>query len=254
MKDSHTLSTLFIFLLLSASACYEAPEFPVEPEISFKDVTFYDTPNDPTDSLVISIAFQDGDGDLGLKGDELDPPYHSFTFEEDGSGNVLTISSNDTMPPFTRPYSCTNYILGRFDSTGAFYYYSTSDNSPYKKTFGEVGPDTLYSTPNPYYYNIYLEFLVEREEGFVPFDWTTAPPGGGCGISPHGRFPILFDPKLPDKPLSGTLTYQFINNGLLPYFRNETLKLRVYIIDRALHVSNIVESPPFTLEEVEAGE
>ena len=252
MKDQITLSALFIFLLLSASACYEAPEFPVEPEISFKEVVFYDTPNDPTDSLVISINFQDGDGDLGLEGDELYPPFHSFSFVEDGSGGLLTINSNDTMPPYERPYKCTNYVVGKLDDSGGFYYYSNDNNSPYQKLFGETPPDTLYSAPNLYYYNIYLEFMVEREEGFVPFDWTTAPPGGGCGISPHGRFPVLYDPELPEKPLSGSLTYQFINNGLLPYFRNETLKLRVYIIDRALHVSNVVESPPFTLEEVAA--
>lgn len=253
MKDRFKLPSLCIFLLLVTSACYEAPEFPVEPEITFKDVLFYDTPNNATDSLVVSIGFQDGDGDLGLKGDELRPPYHSFSFVDDGNGNYLTINSNDTMPPYARPYSCTNYIMGRFDTNDNFYYYSTAESSPYRQVFGETSPDTLYSTPNPFYYNIYLEFLVEREEGFVPFDWTTAPPGGGCGITPHGRFPILFDPELPDKPLSGTLTYQFINNGLLPYFRNETLKLRVYIIDRALHVSNVVESPAFTLEEVSAG-
>lgn len=252
MKDSLILSALFIFLLLSASSCYEEPEFPVEPEISFKDVTFYDTP-EPTDSLVISIGFKDGDGDLGLRGNELDAPYHSFSFEDDGNGNLLTINSNDTMPPFARPYSCTNYVLGKIDANGYFYYYSTSDSSPYKQTFGGATPDTLYTTPNPYYYNIYLQFLVKRDEGFVPFDWTTAPPGGGCGIAPNGRFPILYDPDLPDKPISGTLTYKFTNNGLLPYFRNETLKLRVYIIDRALHKSNVVESPVFTLEEIKAG-
>jgi hypothetical protein len=43
------------------------------------------------------------------------------------------------------------------------------------------------------------------------------------------------------------------NFGFVPYFRNDTLKLRIRIIDRALNTSNVIETPEFTLEGIQAG-
>jgi hypothetical protein len=245
MKNLLSIPTAFICLLLGASACYQAPEFPTEPEISFDDIKFYDT--QAQDSLVLTVNFQDGDGDLGLSGSEVDQPYNPFFFVEDGQGGFLHLSSNDTMPPFAPPYSCVNYKLGKINGN-SFIRHQTSE---YNSLFPDQDPDTLYTRPNPFTDNFLVEYLVKRDGYFVPFNWITAP-SSGCGESQNGRFMPLFDPEIPDKPLSGSITYSMENYGFVPYFRNDTLKLRIQIIDRALNKSNIIETPEFTLADIQA--
>lgn len=67
-KHPSFISVLTIFLL---SACFKEEEYPVEPIIS--DAQFFNL----TDSALLSFSFTDGDGDIGLNDDELDPPYDS---------------------------------------------------------------------------------------------------------------------------------------------------------------------------------
>lgn len=52
--------------------CPQAPEYPIEPAISFKD--FYTDASDPTVGY-LSINFTDGDGDIGLREDMTDAPF-----------------------------------------------------------------------------------------------------------------------------------------------------------------------------------
>ena len=66
------------FLLLAAvafSGCYKEPEFPVEPSIEFdeisKQVRIDQFSGANKDSVVISIKFRDGDGDLGMNNEEI---------------------------------------------------------------------------------------------------------------------------------------------------------------------------------------
>ena len=64
-----TLTTLIVGL--SSTACYQEPDFSTTPSISFNSVTKFtlaDTfsgPNGKKDSVIITIDFKDGDGDLG---------------------------------------------------------------------------------------------------------------------------------------------------------------------------------------------
>ncbi len=245
MKNLLSAPTAIICILLGATACYQAPEFPAEPEISFNDLKFYDT--QAQDSLVLTINFQDGDGDLGLSGNEVDQPFNPYFFVEDGQGGLLSLGSNDTMPPFVPPYSCVNYKLGKI-SGNSFVRFQTTE---YNTLFPDQSPDTLYTRPNPFTDNFLVEYLVKRDGAFEPFNWITAP-SSGCGESQNGRFMPLFDPEIPDKPLSGSITYSMENYGFVPYFRNDTLKLRIQIIDRSLNRSNVIETPEFTLAEIQA--
>ena len=246
MKNLFSLPNFLILLFMfTITACYRAPEFPAEPSISFKSLKFYDVPITeipPQDSLVLTITFHDGDGDIGLSGTELDIPYQPFTFVRDKSGNFLTPSSNDTMPPFVPPYECINYKTGKF-SQGYFIYYSTVEDSDYQRIFADKSPDTLYTKPNFFTDNFIVDFLVKREGRYEVFDFITAPPTG-CGETQNGRVPI-FDAIDPGKPLSGELTYIMKSLAFVPYFRNDTVKLQVRLIDRALNISNTMETPPF---------
>jgi hypothetical protein len=56
-------------LLTGLASCFDPPEYPVTPSITYENVVFKDS-EDPTisDTLVVSINFKDGDGNLGIDG------------------------------------------------------------------------------------------------------------------------------------------------------------------------------------------
>jgi hypothetical protein len=62
-----------------------------------------------------------------------------------------------------------------------------------------------------------------------------------------GRFPILTDKE---RALEGVVNYSMVSSGFLETFSIKTLKLRVTIYDRALNISNTIETPEFRLEEI----
>ncbi len=262
MKNLKTSNWIWLIpvILLAVSSCYRAPEFPVEPRISFNSLRFYDVPAlGQQDSLVLTINFEDGDGDLGVEGNENLPPYHSFSFVTNdnrlvltpGTATLLGPSSNDTMPP----YNCVDYRLGRVESsTRNFYSYCTSEYrtyfpSPEEGRLDRCGmvPDTFYVKPNIFAYNFLVKFMVKRGERYEEFDFNKASLTG-CGEVFNQKFPIIYDRNTPGSPLSGELTNTMISAGFINYFRNDTLKLQIQIIDRALNMSNIVETPAFHFE------
>ncbi|MDZ7646380.1 MAG: hypothetical protein U5K54_03920 [Cytophagales bacterium] len=64
----------FLFISLGLGGCFTPPEFPVQPQIEFESIVFkeYGSGFDAeADSLILVIAFRDGDGDLGLDPSEL---------------------------------------------------------------------------------------------------------------------------------------------------------------------------------------
>lgn len=118
--------------------------------------------------------------------------------------------------------------------------------------------DTFYVERNPFLFNIEVDFLVADQDGnFTEFEWTPY----NC-ISYDGRFPeienlgpghnLVLGPfrisGLNDR--SGTIRYAMTSTGFLQLFENKTLKLRIKIRDRDLNDSNVLETPPFTLEDI----
>lgn len=109
--------------------------------------------------------------------------------------------------------------------------------------------DTVYFELNPNHYNIEVDFLVKEPgnpnadaQGFVEFDWFNSL----CQTF-DGRFPVLTDNG---NSLEGTLSYSMISTGFVALFSIKTLKLRLQIRDRALHNSNVIETPEFTLDKI----
>jgi len=224
-----------ILIMLVVSACFQAPEFANEPFISFNSVIFKKgaTELDP-DSLIVTINFQDGDGDLGLRsqGADTGSPYHDLWVipKDDGSGDLVTLADRalpdyDTLPPYEFPYYCTNYTV--------------------------TGDDTLYVQPNKFHFNIYVKYFVKKNGIYTEFDWLTAF-DPICGQTFNGRYLLLNDSNN-DKPLEGKLAYKMKSAGFELLFRQDTLKLDVYIIDRALNISNTISTPDFVLKDVTVG-
>jgi hypothetical protein len=227
---------LFAIVCTGAAACFNPPDFPIEPQIEFVSIRYkeYGTGFDSEyDSLILTISFKDGDGDLGLAPSETKPPYNNKYYFQLNNGNLITyrtkrtVPGYDTLPAFVQPYNCINWEV-------------------YKEN--NIVKDTLYFQLNPDHNNIEVDFLVKNPNGtFTEFDWRKEFNFPNCGISFDGRFPILYKDR-PGAPLEGRIRYGMGSIGFKVLFGLKTLKLRVQIKDRALNKSNIIETPEFTLQ------
>lgn len=290
-----TIKGLGIFTFLALfTGCFSPPEFSSTPAIDFEAIVFKDgaSAQEP-DTLILSINFRDGDGDLGLTSSETDPPFHSTNyFIENGGdttelatktrysdlpplirvpdgakGKLITYRTRNKevngvkvyegiLPPYVYPYKCTNY---RYDSI----FVSKEDTLIYDKddhyldrimtSSGNpdlyVLKDTFYFETNPNAKNIDVEFWILQnnntyEKFEIPNNQTTC-----ATISDvfNQRFPHLSDSS---SPVEGTLKYNMISAGLIPWFGGKILKLRIRIRDRALNTSNTIETPQFSLDAI----
>lgn len=241
------LHYLYLAITGAVFSCQNSPDFPDTPRIDFVDVQFREVGDALTsDSLIVIVSFEDGDGDLGLDSRFSEPPFHEGDFFIDTRfGNLITIKYLDSagfdLPPYTLPFRCINW-LEREISEGVF--------------------DTLYFEPNPNHDNMELTFLIFKDlndpdntgdmndkANYDEFDWVTDIPQP-CGFPLELRFPVLQDPGL-RAPLEGTIRYGFVSTGLLPLFENSTMWLEIRIRDRNLNVSNTVDSGPFELRDIQ---
>jgi hypothetical protein len=108
--------------------------------------------------------------------------------------------------------------------------------------------DTLLFSANPNYYNLEVDFLVSNGQSFEKFDWAKE----FCDLGYNGRMPLCNGNCGPFKGRlfslkHGDITYNMVSVGFKRLFGNKKMKLRFQIKDRALHKSNTVETPEFTL-------
>src|SRR5436189_1142907 len=110
--------SLCVILAVFVAACADPPQYSNTPEIIFDNIIFRDVA-DPSavDSLIISVRFKDGDGDLGLDATETGSPYHDKTYYRFANGVYVTyktkrtVAGFDTLPPFVHPYNCINWEI-----------------------------------------------------------------------------------------------------------------------------------------------
>jgi hypothetical protein len=230
------------------SGCIPTQEYPITPKIEFSNVYFVDS---NTDSLVVTLQFQDGDGDLGLSNNQNSYPFHQYNFYHAETGEELNAMAArtqrnidvsqaihyshkrtgaiDTLPPFSAPGTCPSYQYPK-------------EKNPLIIN-GVEHNDTIYFQRNPNHYNIFVTFLLRNPNGqFTEYNW-------GCGENYHGRFPVMVDDDK-EKAIEGTLTYKIQGAVLGDILERKIIKLRIYIQDRALHKSNVVETQEFILSEI----
>ena len=225
-----------IMLLLFAVSCEKPPELPSNPRIEFVSVEFK-VVEGGQDSLIVSITFEDGDGDLGLSQDETLPPYNEFFFILEDSSRVFYLDgvSFDDLITFQEangnpPFNQNNWFVANF------------------LLDGDTLRDTVRIERNENFNNFFVDFFVKTANGFEELLLIDL-----LGTNFDGRFMILNpDGVDSDRPLEGTLRYTMRSFGFLinPILRNETLKLKLQIQDRRLNRSNIVETPEFKLVEI----
>jgi hypothetical protein len=275
---------LFCFLTSMFSACFDAPEFDVTPEISFNKIDFRETPSaGDYDTLVLYINFKDGDGDLGLDDNYLDEPFNSaFYYLAAGPQLKDTVKATTTVvyennPPYNAFFLLLSngkgpLVTNRTRSTPGFESLPIYDqNSCLNYSYTEVlvpaslnAVDATYNitdtlndqTGNDYYLieeALYYKSNVYHNNIEVKF-WVLE---NGiykefdwyekfC-ISFNGRFPVLGDEE---RPLEGTIRYAMANPGFISLFSVKTIRISVRIRDRALHTSKEIFTPPFTLSSI----
>lgn len=267
---------LFCFLGISISSCFDPPEFNVVPEITFNKIQFKEKPAiGQNDTLILYIDFKDGDGDLGLDDNFLEEPFNdSYYFLEDStgatfpvvtefngafielkkesgvSGKLVTdrtrVEPNYNYLPVYDPNSCLNYqfteMLVRKDHNVVDATYNIVDETTINNVNYYIIEEALLFERNVFHNNIDVKFWVFENGSYVEFDWFEE----FCNDF-NGRFPII-----PNKnePIEGTLRYYMPSSNFLGLFSVKTLKLSIVIRDRALHTSNEVLTPPFTLDAI----
>jgi len=224
-------------------SCVSDPEFASTPEIGLENYTFFEGLNTNPDTLTVVINFEDNEGDLGLGTDEQAAPYNLQNYFNNKTGQVvqgsifledlMTLGDRqniDSLPPYEEPFSCTRWTT----SPNLF----VNDTSRLQ--------DTVYFQFNPRHYNFFVEFNILENGEFRKFDFRNEL---DCGTTFDGRFPrINVDTS---SPKEGTITYKMQSRFLLAFFENETLKLRMRIVDRAGNYSNWITTGEFTLREIQ---
>ena len=180
------------------------------------------------------------------------------------TGEMLTVQSRNegfpSLPPYTDPYKCAVYkesYLNKNDLPDTVFIYKdlkylikdkativdslVRDTSP--NTYWYAVVNYFYIQPNIGQYNFYVRFFIKNNDGsFTEYDFAKE----FCETH-NGRFPKLADD---DRTLEGEINYSMVSSGFQAIFGNKTLKLEITIYDRALNVSNTVETPEFRLEEI----
>ena len=223
-KFFYALAVVFLFNI----GCERPPEFPATPSIEFGTVKFIKN-SDGFDELLISISFQDGNGDLGLRGFEPDPKYAELIYPRKNNGDLIFIGDPEAPAAFN---VCDFRVNPTIDDV--------------------LIEDTVYVQLNPNHNNIEIDFLLKRGSSYEEFDFRREFGPLSCQ-SFDGRFPILNSEEF-ERPLEGTLEYSMVSSGFLPLFGNDTVQLQVLIRDRALNQSNVTNSFDFVLNDITEGD
>lgn len=255
---------LFVFSILMAS-CFESPEFPDTPQIEFVDIYFglAATPAQQ-DSIVVELAFEDGDGDLGLDDNFRNDPFHEFDlFLTDGSSITSTVknvyqSSVSQFAVLDVPDNA-NGLLTRFGDTPGLpdncenyktleLYVDDADRRVFNETYNVVQQQGFWKVSgkflvenNPYNKNIHVVFFRSENGKFVKYEWPS------CQTF-DGRFTVLTDDP---RPLSGTIRYTMSSFGFASVMgdRDTEWQMKFVVFDRALHKSDTV-TRQFYLEDI----
>ena len=137
----------------------------------------------------------------------------------------FNIAPLDTLPGFVYPYNCKNWEI-------------------------IPGIDTLYTTSNPYYNNIYVNYYVEQGGEFKEFKWEDLRQFPDCGVNWNGRFPYLLTEEETDRPLQGEIRYTMNSTGFIDLFGANRIKLEIFIYDRDFNKSNVILTPAFRLTDI----
>ena len=133
----HIAFLAFFFTVLFS--CKEKEIYPVIPEIKYEGfVKIYNPAAGKFERGVLKLSFKDGDGDIGLRQNEIEPPYDYNLFvkyfeiqNKDTVEVILTDIDGDTITfnariPILTPSGSNKSIKGEIDDTLFIYNYQSN--------------------------------------------------------------------------------------------------------------------------------
>ncbi|HLZ16499.1 MAG TPA: hypothetical protein VKQ08_05640 [Cyclobacteriaceae bacterium] len=246
---------LGLILVLITDSCLEQPTYSVVPYIELVDLTFKpgDISKQIQDTLIISLRFKDGDGDLGkgpddsLNWDSYSPWYWAYDTTNFSTGYV---GLNTIALPGA--YKFLTYRVKRtivqFDTLPAI---GCINWEQYFK--GPLLEDTLFVTQNPNAFNLTVDVYTSSNGGqnYTRFDPSTYFAFPNCNVNMFNTaFPNLSSDMNKKSPLEGILKYKIQSYALRSIFSIATLKMYIQIKDRAGHLSDTVKVGGFTLASI----
>jgi hypothetical protein len=204
LKNNFLHITFPLGLLLLLNACYKKPEFPKIPEISFVDIrSVTRVPGQNLDSLVITIRYRDGDGNLGIDAEDRKVP---------------------NKPGGSIPDKC-----GQESPFQEFFYTCNAQNVAVDSTF------------NQFYYNYFTTVLRKNGNAFEEVSFPSPQLGfNGAFEEQFERIPPDNTPK--DGPLEAQLFRNLTVFRSTVFRPNDVIKFRIKIVDRAKNFSNEIET------------
>lgn len=136
-----TKGLLLFGLVLGVSSCFETPEFDDVPKISLDDLYFgvaNANSSNGLDSVVLSIKFQDGDGDLGLEAtvnrnpSHFSDPFNASFFHLESDGDLIPISTYVGVTDENAPRYFNPVLNLDSDQTGILATLRTKDKPEYQ--------------------------------------------------------------------------------------------------------------------------
>ena len=205
------MNRILSFLIFITISCNNDSDISNIPSISYDNLVFKKSQNNLTqDSLILTINFIDGNGDLGLSNEEINHPYHPFNAIIDENFNWVTYGNDDITPPL--------YV---YEPNGLLTFYSNDDNRPsfncenyiIDTITSSTELDTFYIDKNENNKNIYVEFYKKTGNQWEIIDWKRIfDEEFGCGIDFNSRFPPL-NIGNSSQLLSGKLRYAMVSYG-----------------------------------------
>ncbi len=252
------VKNILVFGLLSIviNGCFENPKYPAVPQIEVLNSELYygKSRTGGLDSIVVALRFTDGNGDIGLNDDDkgdfkyalqyyyrtgIDDNIVNYKFKRENPNFEINLADGSTPKPlsfygFVSPFNCTNWQIIRNASN--------------------VITDTLFTIYNQNHFNIFVDFYIKNDIGgsFKKYVISEefAYPNCGDQTFGRGRLPILSNNLGSSTPLDGKIIWS-LNSGLFDFiFSVKTLKIKIYIQDRALNKSNVVETKEFSLQSI----
>lgn len=233
-------------------ACFTEPDYPAQPVISLKALAFVQSASG-SDTLTIELDFTDGDGDMGIEGNENDTLFNErfYFYQPTGKTDFRKVSNRnrngrylryrdkfsdlryDTLPFFVRPFNCTNYEV------------------LFTNTTPRVPVDTIYTQANPNYNNFFIDFYIKNGNTFTRYDFNNVFTYPSCELNGfNGRIPVLARDLSRPGPLRGVIKYAMQSPAFRLIFAGSTLKLVIYVQDRSFRRSNVIETGEFTLAQI----
>lgn len=255
------IRNVFIVLILvwTVDACLKQPEYSVVPEIELQDLAFKpgDINKQIQDTLIITLKFRDGDGDLGIGAqDSGNLEFYNPLYKAYDTTNISSQGyTNDKTSPLPGAFKFINYYAKKhikgFDTLPDL----NCNNWEQLLTTGAQPKvkDTIYIQQNLRAYNIIVKISTSTDGGhsYTPYDPAAAFTFPGCNVNFfNGSFPDLSSDRGKKSPLDGTLTYKIQSFALKSTFSIKTLKLDVLIKDRAFNPSDTAEMKGFTLGSI----